>query len=93
MALTFRDAASTYDAGRRVLWLSAWDGWKPVRCAVSRDALVDKARLTHAADEDLVDIYITHADEIQRIAARKYAAKQTEPDGFILVKTADLNRR
>ena len=92
MALTFEPARTQYDADRDIVRFMGMDGVLMVRCAVSREALMDKARSTLATDEDLVDIYIFHADVIQQIAVRKYAAQQTEPDGLILVKTADLNR-
>jgi Protein of unknown function (DUF1488) len=93
MALTFEPARVRYDSDRDVVRFMALDGLAMVRCAVSREALMDKARSTHATDEDLVDIYIIHADEIQQIAERKYVANKTEPDGLILVTTADLKGR
>jgi hypothetical protein len=92
MALTFAAIRPTYDVGMRVLWLPARNGESPIRCAVSRTALMDIARSMLATDRQLVEIYITHAEEVQQIAKRKFANNQTEPDGSILVRTTDLNR-
>lgn len=92
MALTFAAVQPTYDAEMRVLWLPAWVGEAPIRCAVSREALMDIARSMFATDKQLMEMYIIHADEIQQLAKRKYINNQMEPDGSILVKTTDLNR-
>jgi hypothetical protein len=92
MALTFAAILPTYDAKMRVVWLPGWDGEAPVRCAVSREALMDMARSMLATDKQLMEIYIIHADEIRQIAMRKYITNQAEPDGSFLVKTTDLNR-
>jgi hypothetical protein len=92
MALTFAAIPPTYDAEMRVFWLPAWNGEAPIRCAVSREALMDIAHSMLATDKQLMEIYIIHANEIQQIARRKYITNQAEPDGSFLVKTTDLNR-
>jgi hypothetical protein len=72
MALTFAAVRPTYDVGMRVLWLPAQEGETTIRCAVSREALMDMARSMLATDKQLMEIYIIHADEIQQLAKRKY---------------------
>ena len=93
MGLTFEPTKMVYDDDRDLVLFVGLDGALMIRCAVSREALMDKARSMHATPEDLVDICIAHLDEIRRIADGKYTAKQFEADGSVLVKTGDLNPR
>ena len=93
MGMTFGAGKPVYDVGRGVVLFVALDGALMVRCAVSREALMDKAGVSEATDAEVADIFVTHADRIQAVAFRKYEAKHFEPDGSVLIKTADLNRR
>ena len=88
MPLTFRPARATYDVVR----FMALDGAVLVKCAVSREALMDRAHTRRGTGDDLLALYEGCVGEMQRIAQEKYAAKQFEGDGVILVKTAELNR-
>ncbi|MEJ0067386.1 MAG: DUF1488 family protein [Caulobacteraceae bacterium] len=64
------------------------DGEKRVRCLISREALED-----HFSDGGRLRpdaAFRTHRAEIEAFASRKYARGQLEPDGSILIRTADL---
>lgn len=91
MALTFRAARAVYDGVADVVRFMAMDGAVLVKCAVTRQALMDRAHTRRGTGEDLLALYEGCADEVQSIAQEKYAAKQFEADGIILVKTRDLN--
>jgi hypothetical protein len=54
---------------------------------------MDLARLSVSFDRELISTYLANAEEIRRIAERKFVAGDLVPDGLILVKAAELNPR
>jgi hypothetical protein len=64
------------------------DGEKRIRCIVSREALDD-----HFSDGDKLRpdaAFQAYRPEIEELASRKYALGELEPDGMIVVRTADV---
>jgi transcriptional regulator with XRE-family HTH domain len=64
------------------------DGKIRVRCRISREALDD-----HFSDNDRLRpeaAFTKHRSEIEALARRKYLLDQREPDGSVLIRTADI---
>ena len=72
MALNFVPDKPIYDFGRDVVRFMGWDAGLPVKCGVSREALMDAARIRNATEEELVKVYETFKDHIHLIAGAKY---------------------
>jgi Fic family protein len=85
--LSFPDKENRTDATRgTVFW--GEDGKKRIRCIVSREALDD-----HFSDGDRLRpdaAFLAHRADIEAFASRKYARRQLEPDGSIIIRTGDL---
>jgi Fic family protein len=87
--LTFPMPAERYDFTRDTVFFTGQDGPKIVRCAVSEEALAD-----HFVDGgDPLQVFRAHRPAIEAIARRKYLSGQVDPDGRILIRTADLPSR
>jgi len=86
-ALAFTDRTHRTDTTRGAMfWGEAGD--RRVFCLISREALDD-----HFSDGDRLrpdDAFLTHREEIEAFASRKYARGQLEPDGSILIRTGDF---
>ncbi|HVY34038.1 MAG TPA: DUF1488 family protein [Caulobacteraceae bacterium] len=67
------------------------DADKRVRCIISREALDDYFSEDDALRPDAA--FRAHRAEIEALANRKYALGQQEPDGGIVIRTADISRR
>ena len=88
--LEFPDRDHHTDATRGTIFWGE-DGEKRVRCIISREALDD-----HFSDGDKLRpdaAFKAHRAEIEALAARKYAHGQLEPDGGIVMRTAEVSRR
>jgi Fic family protein len=85
--LTFLDKEHRTDTTRgSIFW--GTDGKKRVRCIISREALDD-----HFSDGDRLEPdagFQAHRAEIEAFANRKYGRGELEPDGSIIIRTADL---
>ncbi|WP_081596522.1 DUF1488 family protein [Porphyrobacter sp. AAP82] len=75
---------------RSCLVWATLDG-KRVNCAVSREALNDLTRSSHSQAEQLIEAYRSNISKIATVAERKARANWFEPDGSILVQTADVS--
>ena len=67
------------------------DGEKRVRCIISREALDD-----HFSERGKFRpnaAFEAHRTEIEELASRKYALGELEPDGNIIIRTADVSQR
>ena len=73
-----------------VLFRATLDG-KRVNCAVSREALNDLTRSSHSQAEQLIEAYRSNISKIATVAERKARANWFEPDGSVLVQTADVS--
>ena len=85
--LKFPDRAEKWDFDREVVVFFGQDGDNRVRCAISREALDDDFR---ADNRDKVEVFRENREVIEEGARRKYAAGDTEPDGSVLIHSAEL---
>jgi prophage maintenance system killer protein len=86
-ALAFPDRDHSTDLARGAIFWGE-DGSKRVLCIISREALDD-----HFSDRDRLRpdaAFQAHRPEIETLASRKYALGQLEPDGSIIIRTADV---
>lgn len=91
MALKFDPIQAVYDANQELVMFIAMDGAVVVRCAVSRDALLERVRNRGVQAKELLDAYRTKADSVHRIVQHKYLAREVGPDGVVVVFSGDLN--
>ena len=88
--LAFPDKDHRTDTTRGTIFWGE-DGEKRVRCIISREALDD-----HFSNGDRLRpdaAFQAHRAEIEVIASRQYALGELEPDGSVIIRTADLLKR
>ena len=85
--LRFPERQQNYDFDRGVVMFWGQDGETRVRCAISSEALDDHFR---GDNKDKVEVFRANRQAIEQEARRKYLAGETEPDGSVLIRTADL---
>jgi uncharacterized protein DUF1488/Fic/DOC family protein len=85
--LKFPAPEERYIFDREVVVFWGQDGETRVRCGISREALDD-----HFGGDgrDKVEIFRANRRAIEEEARRKYLARQTEPDGSVLIRTLEL---
>ncbi|MEA2780894.1 MAG: hypothetical protein QOK29_2438 [Rhodospirillaceae bacterium] len=93
--LTFDPDKIAYDADRHAVQFPASDGRRGIICEISLAALMSLAAADRpeTKDESLIAMYRRLGAKIRKIAQWKYLAGSLEPDGRILVATADLHGR
>ncbi len=85
--LRFPEAEEKYDVNRDVVVFWGQDGKARVRCAISSEAIDDHF---NGDDKDKLDVFRASRQAIELKARRKYLDGETEPDGSVLIRTADL---
>ena len=85
--LTFPSLDERYDSGRMVVTFWGQDGDKRVRCVISREALDDHFQ---GDNRDRLEVFRSNRKTIEEEARRKYLGGNTERDGSVLIRTADL---
>jgi fido (protein-threonine AMPylation protein) len=85
--LKFPEPVERYDFDRDVIVFWGRDGETRVRCAISREALDDHFG---GDDKDKLEVFRVNRVVIEQEARRKCFDGETEPDGSILIRTADL---
>ena len=90
MALAFEPDRVMYDDRERMIRILALDGLQPVRCAVSRAALVALEDDALAGPYAMAITYRRNRSLVQEIARRKYLARRFEGD-TIVVRLDDIN--
>jgi len=85
--LIFPEPREMYDPSRE--WVIFWgqEGDKKIRCAITREALVDYFK---GSDKTLLKVFALNRTAIEQEARRKYLADRLETDGGILIKSEDL---
>jgi Protein of unknown function (DUF1488) len=63
------------------------DRTQRIRCAISREALDDHF---HCDKKNKLEVFRENRPAIEDIARRKYLSGRVEPDGTILIRTADI---
>lgn len=88
--LHFADAPPRYDFDRHVITFAAEDNkGERVICAISREALHDHFG-TGKTNDERIEIFRRHRQEIERMAREIYLHRPLSPDGTLLIKTADV---
>ena len=87
--LTFPAPEENYIPDRAVVVFWGQDGDKRIRCEISREALDDHFG---GDGKDKLEIFRANRAAIEQEARKKYLAGRTEPDGAVLIRTADLQR-
>jgi len=85
--LRFPAPDEKYEFGSDVVLFWAQDGDIRVRCQISREALDDHFG---GDGKDKLAVFRASRQAIEEGARRKYLAGCTEPDGSVLIRTADL---
>jgi fido (protein-threonine AMPylation protein) len=85
--LRFPEPRETYDFDHGAVKFWGQDGKNRVRCAISREAIDDHFR---GDDKDKLEVFRANRGVIEQEARRKYLNGETEPDGSVLIRTADL---
>lgn len=83
----FPDEEPSYDSWKGVTFWGQ-EGNKRVRCRIEREALAD-----HFSDGDRLRpeaAFKKHRSEIEALARRKYILGRLEPDGSVLIRTAEI---
>jgi hypothetical protein len=93
MALTFDPIHAVYDANQELVMFMAMDGAVLIRCAVSRDALLDRVRNRGVQAKELLEAYRSKAEAVHRVAQHKYAVREVGADGVVVVFSGDLNHQ
>src|SRR5271156_25381 len=86
--LTFPAPEERYDSVRDVVVFSGLDRDQRIRCAISEEALNDHFRGDH---RNKLEVFRENRPAIEEIAGRKYLSGQVEPDGSVLIRTADIS--
>ena len=89
MTLSFTPDAFVYDDEKGRLLFFAKDGPRLVRCSVTKNALVSLVA-DPMAGLPMERIYRRCRQRVQQVAAKKYADKQFEPNGTVVVRRRDL---
>ena len=87
--LTFPAPEEWHDSARDVVVFWGMDRNHRIRCAISREALDDHF---HGDNRKKLDVFRENRQAIGEIARRKYLSGRVEPDGSVLVRTADFTR-
>ncbi len=85
--LDFQREEPVYHPSRMVVTFQAVDDAKKIACAISREALEDHFGGNR---RDPVAAFKANRVAIEQLARRKYLRGELEPDGSVLIRTADL---
>jgi hypothetical protein len=85
--LVFPDPEERYDTGRDVVVFWGLDKDQRIRCVISREALDDHF---HGDNRNKLEVFRENRPAIEEMAQRKYLTGRIEPDGTILIRTADI---
>lgn len=78
------------DPNRRAVLFSAEHGNGRVNCVVSFEALDDTEGASRVRVEDRAAQFARNQPRVVEAADRNYFGNKSEPDGTVLVRTADL---
>ncbi|HEX3066581.1 MAG TPA: DUF1488 family protein [Dongiaceae bacterium] len=90
MPLEIQPLKAIYDDDRDTVVFMGMDGARMVRCSVTRAALMSLARRRAQSAKEMLEAYRSHARRIHGIAATKYARRQLDIDGTVLVLERDV---
>ena len=84
--LAFPAPEERYDIGRDVVVFWGLDRDQRIPCAISREALDDHFR---GDNRNKLEVFRENRPAIEEITRRKYLSGRVEPDGTVLIRTAD----
>lgn len=90
--LEFANAAARYDFERDVVAFLGHAIGKPVRCAISREALDDHFGTDDLSPKHRLERFREHRSEIERMLKTKYLTWPVEEAGAVLLKTDDVTK-
>ena len=85
--LIFPAPEERHDASRDVIVFWGQDRAQRVRCAISWEALDDHF---HGDNRNKLEVFQENRPAIEDIARSKYLSGRVEPDGTVLIRTADI---
>jgi len=85
--LVFPAPEERFDALRDVVVFWGLDRGARIRCVISQEALDDHF---HGDNRNKLEVFRENRPAIEELAQRKYLNGQVEPDGTILIRTADI---
>ena len=89
-AVEFPDKLERYDPDRLLILFPGLTADGEISCAVSGEALRDGFGARGLGKTALTAAFRAHRSEIEDLAERKFANRQREPDGSILVTSSDI---
>jgi DNA-binding transcriptional ArsR family regulator len=87
--LAFPAPEERYEAGPDVVVFWGLDRDQRIRCVISREALDDHFG---GDNRNKLEVFRENRPTIEEIARRKYLSGRVEPDGTVLIRTADIAR-
>jgi hypothetical protein len=92
MDLTFPDAQPRYNSDRDVVSFSGEALGRPVRCAVSREALDDHFGADGQGKTGRRDSFQRHRSRIELMVKTKYLSWSVEQPDAVLLKSVDVEK-
>ena len=86
--LIFPAPEERYDTSRDVVVFWGLDRTQRIRCVISREAALDDH--FHGDNRNKLEVFRENRPAIEEIARRKYLSGHVEPDGTVLIRTADI---
>ncbi len=90
ISFSFDPNRAAYNSGIDTVSFHAEANGLPIACSVSREALLDHARRSGGSGEELLEIFHDNSSAVGRLAKRKFETNALEPNGSILIRSADL---
>ena len=81
-----------YDHRAGLLSFRGHTGDATIQFGCTREALMGAAKLTEAADVDVILSFKKNRPRIEEIAEAKYLAGMVESNGSCIIRSSDLNR-
>jgi Protein of unknown function (DUF1488)/Fic/DOC family len=85
--LTFPVPEESYDTARDAVVFWGLDRDQRIRCIISEEALNDHFR---GDNRNKLEVFRENRPAIEEIARHKYLSRRVEPDGTVLIRTADI---
>jgi len=85
--LVFPAPEERFDAMRDAVVFWGLDRGERIQCVISEEALDDHF---HGDKRNKLEVFRENRPAIEELAQRKYLTGQVEPDGTVLIRTADI---
>ena len=88
--IEFPDKVERFDLDRDVVMFPALSAEGEISCAITGDALADHFEARGSGRRALMAAFRRQRSQIEDAARRKFMARNREPDGSILIRSADV---